>query len=318
MFYKNLLMSLLKPWLPTRSNFVFLVLIVGLTYWANTQALNGQTLITNSNSMTSQPIKLQGFLTDPTGIPIDTNVNLVFRLYDSETSGTQLWSETHSNVVVEDGLYAVRLGSLNPFPNNLFSDYIGNLWLGVQVNTDPEMTPREPIDAVPFALNGGSSESLPPGTVISWWRPNSNTPLPSEQWMVADGSVVTDPESPFYNAALPDLTNKFIMGVTTANIGSTGGTNNLNLNHSHPIPNHTHAVSGNTSEVHEAWDGGPYTIAGDAKRMAVNTYINTWYYRHNHNISLTTSGWSGNTGTANLPADNRPAYVGMIYLVKIK
>ena len=51
----------------------------------------------------------QGLLLDGEGDPVNGPIDFEFRLYDSETGGALLWSETHDDVDVLDGLYDVAL-----------------------------------------------------------------------------------------------------------------------------------------------------------------------------------------------------------------
>ncbi|MBN1484739.1 MAG: hypothetical protein JXA37_08450 [Chloroflexia bacterium] len=98
----------------------------------------------------------QGQLTDPAGAPVPNGTyEMVFRLYGEvdDAVGTELWSETQ-NVAVNDGLFNVSLGEVNPIPVSTFSQ---QLWLGVAVDGDEEMTPRQELQGAPYAM------SLSPG-----------------------------------------------------------------------------------------------------------------------------------------------------------
>jgi hypothetical protein len=99
-------------------------------------------------------VPIQGRLTNASGNPLSGTYSIMFRLYEIDTGGTAVCTDTRSVSVV----------------NGLFSDYIDHcydyitgqkLWLGVKVESDPEMTPRQVIYPVPYAL------SLVPGAVIS-------------------------------------------------------------------------------------------------------------------------------------------------------
>jgi hypothetical protein len=103
-----------------------------------------------------QTINYQGYLTDSSGTPINGIVQMTFSIYDVETGGTPLWSETQS-VTVNNGIYNVNLGAVNPI--NLLFDT--QYYLGIQVETDAEMTPRQPFTSVGYAftadtLKGGA------------------------------------------------------------------------------------------------------------------------------------------------------------------
>jgi hypothetical protein len=45
---------------------------------------------------------------------------MTFALYDVESGGSPLWSETHANVPVAEGLFSVRLGSINALSTESF------------------------------------------------------------------------------------------------------------------------------------------------------------------------------------------------------
>jgi len=102
-------------------------------------------------SQSKDVISYQGRLLDDTGMPFagDT-VSMTFSIYDGETAGAGLWSESQV-VEVEDGIYNVRLGEVTPIPDDLFNG--AERWLGIQVGADPEMTPRKKITSVAFAIN---------------------------------------------------------------------------------------------------------------------------------------------------------------------
>jgi hypothetical protein len=99
-------------------------------------------------------IPIQGRLTDAAGIPLDGAYSVTFALYDVETDGTALCSQTHS-VAVAQGLF-------NSYLDNCYNDIEGQkLWLGITVGSDAEMTPRQVIYPVPYAV------TIRPGALIS-------------------------------------------------------------------------------------------------------------------------------------------------------
>jgi hypothetical protein len=94
-------------------------------------------------------INYQGYLTDSGGNPIDGTVSIVFSIYSTATGGSPVWTETHSSVTINDGLFSVLLGSLNPINT---SHLTGTRYLGITVGSDPEMVPRQQIVSVAYAL----------------------------------------------------------------------------------------------------------------------------------------------------------------------
>ena len=100
-------------------------------------------------------IPIQGRLTDASGKPLDGTYNITFRLYDRQTGGKPLCSDTDS-VEVTNGLFTAYMDWCTA------NDINGRqLWLGIEVEGDGEMTPRQPIYPVPYAW------SLRPGALIS-------------------------------------------------------------------------------------------------------------------------------------------------------
>ena len=95
-------------------------------------------------------INYQGRITDASGVPINGNtVSMTFYIYPSATGTTALWSETHTAVTVEQGLYSVELGKFNPLDASVFS---GDAWLEVVVGTET-LTPRRQLTTVPYAFS---------------------------------------------------------------------------------------------------------------------------------------------------------------------
>lgn len=101
-------------------------------------------------------IPVQGRLTDDSGNPLNGTYSIRFRLYDAATGGTALCEDTNS-VSVENGLFYSEI-----YGNCGSDDMDGQqLYLGIKVGTDDEMTDRQGIYPVPYAF------SLRPGAVIS-------------------------------------------------------------------------------------------------------------------------------------------------------
>ena len=93
-------------------------------------------------------LPVQGVLTEADGTPVAGDADLRFALYASALGGTALWSETQT-VLVEDGLFTVYLGTLEPLDLALFRDHDA-LFLGVAVDAEPELD-RFEIGSTGFA-----------------------------------------------------------------------------------------------------------------------------------------------------------------------
>jgi hypothetical protein len=106
----------------------------------------------------------QGQLVSHQDIPVYDLVNMTFRLYATPTGGIPLWQESHA-VVPDDGFFHVMLGGSAP----LDLGYINGapLYLGIQVNDDAEMSPREEFASVPYALLANNvTGDITPNSVI--------------------------------------------------------------------------------------------------------------------------------------------------------
>lgn len=103
----------------------------------------------------AKSIPVQGRLTDEHGNPINGTRSITFSLYATSSGGSPLCSDNDS-VQVANGLFTAYLDGCT-------SDGIDGkqLYLGIRVGSDAEMTPRQAIYPVPYAY------SLRPTAVIS-------------------------------------------------------------------------------------------------------------------------------------------------------
>lgn len=100
-------------------------------------------------------IPIQGRLTDSNGNPLNGNYTITFSLYTDASGGTAKCANTKT-VSVTNGLFSTHIANCTSATLN------GQLlFLGIKVGSDAEMSPRQPIYAVPYAW------SLRPGAVIS-------------------------------------------------------------------------------------------------------------------------------------------------------
>jgi len=109
------------------------------------------TLFAASGASSAVPgtFSAQGRLLTSAGMPATGSVSIVFTVYDAATAGTSLWTETQS-VTLDSGYFSARLGEVTAIPISVFDG--STRYLGVTVGTDPEMTPRQALVSVPYAL----------------------------------------------------------------------------------------------------------------------------------------------------------------------
>jgi hypothetical protein len=143
------------------------------------------------------------------GAPITGSHDLVLELFDAQTGGTSVWSETRTNVTIpSDGLLYLDLGSVTPLDANVFSGSKRYL----EVTIDNQITtPRITIESAPYAIRSGEASHA------------------------ADSdSLGTHPAS-FYQAR---VSNACMSGSAIASIDATGGVM------CQPVPTYTAATGG--------------------------------------------------------------------------
>ncbi|MDX2344339.1 MAG: hypothetical protein QNL26_10845 [Acidimicrobiia bacterium] len=110
----------------------------------------------------------QAWLANEQDVPVNGTLEMTFTLWDSEAHGNAVWQEVHTGVEVRNGRFRVTLGSVDPYFNTLDASVIGRqpLWLGVAVEASPEMTPRQPLHAVLWAMRTEVAERVVFGGVL--------------------------------------------------------------------------------------------------------------------------------------------------------
>lgn len=97
-------------------------------------------------------INFQGVVKDSAGnTPLVDQLGITFTIYDAPLGGTALWTESHSVTMVSGGLFNVLLGEFNPIPDSVFADTVR--YIGIQVESDPEMSPRQRLSSVGYSYN---------------------------------------------------------------------------------------------------------------------------------------------------------------------
>jgi hypothetical protein len=107
----------------------------------------------------------QGRLLDSDGAPLTDEATIMFRVTDSEVGGTALWEETITTALT-NGFYSAVLGADeegNPLDTDVLSQ--APVWLELQLDGEPAMFPRSPINAVPYATMATVAEEVSGGPV---------------------------------------------------------------------------------------------------------------------------------------------------------
>jgi YVTN family beta-propeller protein len=118
-------------------------------------------------------INYQARLMDSSGFPVaDGNYSVYLSLYDASTAGTRLWTATGTlatptplTVNVQNGLFTVLLGDTSAAggSQNTLDTVNWNsdqLYLGVTINADAEMSPRKRFASAPQAFNARQLQGM--------------------------------------------------------------------------------------------------------------------------------------------------------------
>ena len=89
------------------------------------------------------------------GNPVTTATSIVFRLYQTSSGGSAVWSEIQGSVTPDsNGIYTVVLGSTVAIP-----DGYDALWIELEVAGN-SLTPRKKLTSAPFVLRAGELPDL--------------------------------------------------------------------------------------------------------------------------------------------------------------
>ncbi|MDD5693457.1 MAG: hypothetical protein PHU86_03225 [Patescibacteria group bacterium] len=205
----------------------------------------------NSNSSEAASydyVNFQGKLTDASGFGIASSTKTIrFSIFDDATldpyitscTGHCKWTETQSVTTDARGIFSVQVGSSNPTGfKALFSTY-SDIYLGVKVDTDAEMTPRHPVGSVPSALNSQTllgNTWAAPGAIGST-TPNSGafTSLSASGVLTSTVASGTAPFTISSNTMVANLNADLLDGShASAFAPATGGSGYVQLQGSTP------------------------------------------------------------------------------------
>ncbi|MEO0099746.1 MAG: hypothetical protein ABIL04_02000 [candidate division WOR-3 bacterium] len=246
------------------------------------QPINLQTPETDQISI---PLLLnyQGKITDNIGNPVrDSSYSVTFRLFNVPSGGTAFWNETQT-IQTRAGLFHTLLGSVTPIPSLPLD---GNLYLEMQVNPNPAMTPRVRIVSSAYSYIARKSDSTnylnqmgaSTGQVLKW---NGTTWAPGNDEVGGDNAWVRGtPDSVLYTIRRLGIarggSNNMLYGsyrYTHTNLGvsCTTGTSGQNYYYCTVGGGISNKASGNWATV----SGGGYNTASMAQSTVGGGYFNT-------------------------------------------
>ncbi len=213
-------------------------------------------LVSLCSAQIPEQMNYQVMLTDDADQPLaDQSVELLFRIYNVEAGGSQLWTETHDVATNSIGVASVVLGSTNPI-HLLFSV---PLWLQVEVEGEV-MDPRRPLTAAPYARRAGEADhaSEADQAVNSDHAVSSDEldGIPASAWALDDDlwqpGTLNNPANPLEWTKLKSVPAGFADGTDDVGTG-VGGSGTVDY-----IPKFTSSASIGNSVISE--DGGRVSI----------------------------------------------------------
>ena len=222
-------------------------------------------------------INYQGRL-DQNGNPQNGTVNMVFTIYDALTAGTIVWGpyEVSGGVAVNSGLFNVQL----PVPPEALYGGGKGRWLDVQVGpltggSVTEMSPREQLNAVPYALVAKSLEGTIDVSSGGFVVGGSSAPTPAQTFLYVSsvtGKVGIGTQTPGY--ALDVQAGDVNAAVNLREAGATLASKYAQLGAANTFPQTQSFTAGNNTTFSilassgiQVGAGGvtaPYVLAGSS------------------------------------------------------
>lgn len=213
---------------------VFLLLVLGLHIF-----------VSPAHAATGIPelINFQGkVVTKTTGTNVaDDDYTFTFKIYSVSSGGVAIWTETKT-LTVTNGIFQTLLGDTTTLPGSVDFN-TDTLYLGVEFDSDSEMSPRVRLAAVPYALNAGKVSGLTvTDTTGTLTIPNGETISFAESFTTSGANALTLTTTGTTDVTLPTTgTLSTLAGsetLTNKTIGSTG----LNFENSESISNGTNGT----------------------------------------------------------------------------
>lgn len=284
----------------------------------------------NSSVSAQVPLQFnyQGRLTDSNGVPVAGVVTADFAIVtggDATSGGLTGHLESAVSVTTDvSGIFSHVLGrspSLIALTN--LTEGTTSRWIQVAVGGEV-LKPRQQILAVPYSL--AAPGVIPVGGVIMWWGSTSAVPLGFE---ICNGAAPAPGSTLAGNK--PDLRDKFVKGATNTAVDVKAQNYSEGAHFrtlvSNNIPPHIHGDNFSTTSDGEHSHGviirDPPDSTGDSNDSidsndaagtdTISGLVTSSDGAHTHTINggVTTAG-------AGVAFDNRPAFLEMFYIIRVK
>lgn len=132
----------------------------------------------------------------------DGNYSFTFKLYTASSGGAAIWTETKT-LTVTNGIFQTLLGDTTSLPGSVDFN-TDNIYLGVEFNSDGEMSPRIRFSAVPYAFNALKVSGLTvTDTTGTLTVPNSKTIQFADAFTTSGANPLTLTTTGSTNVTLP-------------------------------------------------------------------------------------------------------------------
>lgn len=129
--------------------------IIAKAVWMISIALVLTVALPLAQGAPANTIMYQGKLTDNAGNPITDEVSVTFTIWSAPSGGINIYETTMPITPNSNGLFTVELGPLSPEELDGTKKY-----LGITIESDPEMTPRQLLSSAPAAHSSFASPSV--------------------------------------------------------------------------------------------------------------------------------------------------------------
>jgi hypothetical protein len=184
-------------------------------------------------------------------------------------------SDENFTTTLKTKLDGVATGATNVTNNNQLANGAGYLTSSSSLNSSNLSGALPAIDGA----NLTGIEGVPQGVIVMW--SGQTTAIPTG-WALCDGSNGT-----------PNLIDKFIMGASSSNETTTGGSNSRTLSTAN-LPSHTHSFSGTTNTTGNHNHSGSTNTAGNHHHLMVTGSMSN--QRAQYSITTNTGNYLAGAG----------------------
>ena len=217
--------------------------MLGSSVWA--QAGGPQAALTIPTTL-----NYQGHLRDPDGALTTGTYTITARIYNAATGGSGLYTTTLPSVTVRDGLFNIVLGDDPALPEPVFAT--APLYIGISLNSEPELIPRQRLHAVPWAFQAS--------TLVS------NAIAQTVQGLTSNGDVTVNGNTV--------MSGNATVGGDATVTGDTALVGNVGIGTTGPVST-TLQVSGTTSISGKVSVGGDFDVTRQYEVFYADAYGNT-------------------------------------------